>query len=171
VELTYRWATYSHHNKPKSWIIARYFGQFDLGRQDRWVFGDHASGTYLQKFSWTRIVRHQMVRGTSSPDDPALGGYWTERRGKGPPPPIGRADLRLLRKQNGRCPSCKEFLLHADHQPRSPRAWEQWLAVTRKAMTKHHIVAPGKPGTPDAIRLIHTRCWRRADADSVQPFF
>lgn len=165
-KLTYRWATYSHRNKPKSWIIARYFGQFDLARQDRWVFGDHASGTYLQKFSWTRIVRHQMVRGTSSPDDPALDGYWTERRGKGPPPPIGRADLRLLKMQDGRCPICKEFLLHVDHQPRSPREWEQWLVVTRKAMTKQHIIARGQPGTPDAIRLTHTRCRRRPGADS-----
>ena len=167
-KLTYRWATYSHHNKPKSWIIARYFGQFDKARQDRWVFGDHDSGAYLPKFSWIKIVRHQMVPGTSSPDDPALGGYWAERRGKGPPPPIGRADLRLLKTQDGRCPICKEFLLHADHQPRSPREWEQWLAVTRKATTKQHIIARGQPGIPDAVRLTHTRCRRRPGADSDQ---
>jgi RNA-directed DNA polymerase len=168
--LTYKWATYSHQNKPKSWIISRYYGQFDKARQDRWVFGDHASGTYLQKFFWTKIVRHQMVRGTSSPDDPALGGYWTERRQKGPPPPIGRADLRLLKTQDGRCPICTEFLLYADREPQSPREWEAWLAVTRKAMTKQHIIARGKPGAPDEVRLTHTHCRHRVDDAGSQHF-
>jgi RNA-directed DNA polymerase len=164
--LTYKWATYSHQNKPKSWIIARYYGQFDPARQDRWVFGDHASGTYLQKFFWTKIVRHQMVRGTSSPDDPALGDYWTKRRQKGPPPPIGRPSLRLLKAQDGRCPICKELLLYADREPQSPREWEAWLAVTRKAMARHRIAATGTPGTPDEIRLTHTHCRQRVEAGS-----
>jgi RNA-directed DNA polymerase len=36
------------------------------------VFGDRISGAYLLKFSWTKIVRHQLVKGRASPDDPAL---------------------------------------------------------------------------------------------------
>jgi RNA-directed DNA polymerase len=165
-KLTYKWAKYGHPNKPRSWIIARYFGRFNPSRQDQWVFGDRASGAYLLKFSWTSIVRHQMVRGTSSPDDPALADYWTERRSKGPPPPLGRADLRRLQAQNGRCPLCGGFLLHADHEPQSPREWEQWLTVTRKAMTKQHIVEHGTPGRPDETRLTHAHCRRRHHADS-----
>ena len=27
---------------------------------------------YLAKFAWTPIVRHQVVKGSASPDDPAL---------------------------------------------------------------------------------------------------
>lgn len=164
-KLTYKWAKYGHPNKSRSWIISRYFGRFNPTRQDQWVFGDRASGAYLLKFSWTNIVRHQMVRGTSSPDDPALTDYWTERRSKGPPPPLGRADLRRLQAQNGRCPLCGGFLLHADHAPQSPREWEQWLAVTRTAMTKHHIVEHNTPGRSDETRLTHAHCRRRHLAD------
>ena len=40
------------------------------------MLGDRDSGVYLQKFSWTRIVRHQLVSGGSSPDDPTLADYW-----------------------------------------------------------------------------------------------
>ena len=61
-QLTYKWATFSHTNKPTSWVIARYFGRFNRSRQDRWVFGDRASGAYLHRFAWTGIVRHQIVR-------------------------------------------------------------------------------------------------------------
>jgi hypothetical protein len=46
------------------------------------VFGDRASGAYLHRFAWTNIVRHQIVTGRSSPDDPALTEYWAARRRK-----------------------------------------------------------------------------------------
>src|SRR5664279_4928458 len=46
-KLTYKWANYSHQNKPKTWIIHRYYGQFNPARLDRWVFGDRDSGAYL----------------------------------------------------------------------------------------------------------------------------
>src|SRR5208282_4871246 len=39
-KLTYKWACWSHPNKPKCWIIGRYFGKFNKFRNDRWVFGD-----------------------------------------------------------------------------------------------------------------------------------
>ena len=32
-KLTYKWATYSHSNKPKFWVTARYFGKFNRTRQ------------------------------------------------------------------------------------------------------------------------------------------
>ena len=84
-KLTYKWAKHSHPNKPVRWIVRRYFGMFCKSRQDQWVFGDRASGAYLLRFAWTNIVRHQMVRGTSSTDDPALASYWAARRRKGIP--------------------------------------------------------------------------------------
>ena len=79
-KLTYKWAKYSHSNKSKHWVVNRYFGSFNRSRRDRWVFGDRNSGAYLLKFAWTKIVRHQMVPGTASPDDPALAEYWARRR-------------------------------------------------------------------------------------------
>ena len=83
-KLTYKWAKHSHHNKPKTWVVARYFGKFNKFRNDRWVFGDprrnDAVTSLPVKFSWTDIVRHQMVNGAASPDDPALTDYWAKRR-------------------------------------------------------------------------------------------
>ncbi|TVT21681.1 group II intron reverse transcriptase/maturase [Amycolatopsis acidiphila] len=100
--LAYKWAKHSHPNKPKHWISDKYFGRFNKARQDRWVFGDRDSGAYLLKFSWTKIARHQLVKGRASPDDPALASYWAQRRRKGPPPPVDRMTMRLLQAQQGR---------------------------------------------------------------------
>jgi RNA-directed DNA polymerase len=81
-KLTYKWACWSHPNKPRHWIIGRYFGKFSKFRNDQWVFGDKDTGAYLPKPSWTDIVRHTLVKGGASPDDPALAGYWAQRRQK-----------------------------------------------------------------------------------------
>ena len=161
-KLTYKWARHSHPNKPTRWVIHRYFGKFNKSRQDQWVFGDRDSGAYLLRFSWTKIVRHQMVRGTSSPDDPALTSYWAARRHRGIPRPMDIASLRLLEAQHGRCPLCRELLLDADRPPQSPREWEQWLTVTRKAMI-HNALVLRADGTPDkaALRLLHAHCHRQ----------
>jgi len=78
--LCYKWATFRHASKPKKWIVARYFGKYNKFRNDHWVFGDAASGAYLAKPSWTGIVRHTIVKGAASPDDPALAEYWATRR-------------------------------------------------------------------------------------------
>src|SRR5674476_290571 len=75
-KLTYKWAKHNHPNKSKHWIVSRYLGEFNRFRRDRWVFGDRDSGAYRTKFAWTNIVRHRMVKGGSSPDDPGLAQYW-----------------------------------------------------------------------------------------------
>jgi RNA-directed DNA polymerase len=169
-KLTYKWARHSHPNKPTRWIIHRYFGKFCKSRQDRWVFGDRGSGAYLRRFAWTKIVRHQMVRGTSSPDDPALTGYWADRRHRGIPRPMDITSLRLLEAQHGQCPLCGELLLDADRPPQSPREWEQWLTVTRKAMIRNAIVLRAD-GTPDeaTLRLLHAHCHRQYIRSSKSP--
>ena len=74
-KLAYKWACWSHRNKPRRWIVDRYFGKFDRFRNDRWVFGDRDTGAYLPKPAWTDIVRHTLVKGGSSPDDPARAGH------------------------------------------------------------------------------------------------
>jgi RNA-directed DNA polymerase len=173
-KLTYKWAKHSHPNKPTRWIVRRYYGMFNKSRQDRWVFGDRDSGAYLHRFAWTRIVRHPMVRGTSSPDDPALAEYWAARRRRGIPRPIDAATLRLLQTQHGRCPCCGQLLLDADRPPQSPREWEQWLTAIRKAITKNAIATPAG-STPDEgrLRLLHAHCYRRSagkrTAQQLQP--
>ena len=161
-KLTYKWATWRHNNKPKPWIVDRYFGKHNKFRNDRWVFGDPDNNAYLVKFSWTDIVRHVMVTGAASPDDPALTDYWAKRRGK-VKPPLDNYTLRLLTRQDARCPLCGDHLLAADQPPQSPHDWEQWwLKVTRKAIAADYLVHHGRPGRPDndQTRLVHASCHR-----------
>jgi RNA-directed DNA polymerase len=162
--LTYKWARFSHANKSASWVIARYFDKFNKARQDRWVFGDRHSGSYMHRFAWTSIVRHQLVKQGTSPDDPALAEYWAERRRK-PVLPINNTSLRLLKAQNGCCPVCKTLLFV--EQPQTPNDWEAWLTSTRTTVM---IVKP-VTGTPDTAdhRLIHAKCNGPALLPAYQP--
>jgi RNA-directed DNA polymerase len=165
--LTYKWAKFSHANKSTSWVTARYFGRFNKARQDRWVFGHRASGAYMHKFAWTKIVRHRIVRSGASPDDPALADYWAWRRKE--PLPINATSRRLLKAQEGRCPICRGDPLATDHRPQSPREWEQWLTITR---TTTMIVAM-RDGTTDETepRLIHAHCRDRGNGPALLPAY
>ena len=160
-QLTYRWARRRHPNKGKRWVVARYFAAFHPTRKDRWVFGDRDTGHFLVKFSWTPIVRHVMVKGGASVDDPALSDYWDRRRRRNPPP-LGSFLLPLLRRQQGRCLRCGGLLLQADHAPGSPQEWEQWFITIRKAIRRSAITDGPHPDRPDetARCLIHTHCAR-----------
>ncbi len=169
-KLAWKWARFSHPGKPRRWIITRYFGMFNPARQDKWVFGSRETGYYLRKFAWTKIVRHRMAAGRASPDDPALTGYWQQRRRRDRLP-VDPATWHLLRRQRGRCPLCRGLLLHADHQPQSPEEWQQWHTTTRKAIRKDAIASVMDLGTPDeraAHHLIHAHCQRRI-GDGTSP--
>jgi RNA-directed DNA polymerase len=164
-QLTYKRALISHRNQSRPWVFARYFGKFNRSRQDRWVFGDRTSGVYLHRFSWTGIVRHQIVCGTASPDDPALRDYWATRR-RTAPLPINNTSLRLYRAQTGRCPICKTALLGVDQQPPSPKDWERWLATARDTIT---IVTTDTAPDEAEHRLIHAHCQRGKARNSARP--
>jgi len=118
--LTFRWARRTHPNKSKKWIVRRYFGRFNRFRNDRWVFGardqvlnDHGGIAYLTKFSWTKIVRHRLVAGGASKDDPDLTQYWAARRRK-VLAPLDSYNLRLHAEQDGHCPLCGDHILTPD---------------------------------------------------------
>jgi RNA-directed DNA polymerase len=165
-KLTWKWATWRHNNKPKRRIAGRYFGKFNTFRNARWVFGDRDSGACLVKFSWTNIERHLPVTGAASPDDPALARYRAERRRKARPP-LDRYTLRLLTRQDGRCPICGDHLLSPDQPPQSPQQWEQWwLQVTRRAIAASYLTHHGRPGPAggDQTRLVHASCQRALHA-------
>jgi RNA-directed DNA polymerase len=162
-KLAYKWACWSHPNKPKRWIVQRYFGKFNKFRNDRWVFGDRDTGAYLPKPAWTNIVRHTLVKGGASPDDPGLAEYWAQRRRK-VKPPLDAYTVRLLSKQDGRCTLCGENLLTPDQPPQSPEGWEWWLLwVTKKAIKVDHLVhhtASGTSPRDDRTHLVHANCSR-----------
>src|SRR6266851_3828832 len=161
-KLTYKWACWSHPDKPRHWIIGRYFGKFSKFRNDRWVFGDKDTGAYLPKPSWTDIVRHTLVKGGASPDDPALAGYWAQRRQK-VKPPLDSYTVRLLSRQDGRCSLCGENLLTPDQPPQSPQGWEHWfLGVVKKAIKADYLVHHDTPSAARSNRthLVHATCHR-----------
>jgi RNA-directed DNA polymerase len=165
-KLIYKWACRSHRNKSGRWVFNRYFDAFNKSRRARWVFGDRDSGAYLLKHAWTNIVRHQMVPGTASPDDPSLADYWARRRQRHLPPFDG-VTVRLLKAQRGRCPVCGGLLLLADREPQDLPQWEQWLKVVRKALRRQAVTTQEDPGTTDetvTIRLIHAHCGPRHNA-------
>ncbi len=155
-QLTYKWASYSHPNKPKRWVVARYFGMFNHSRRDRWVFGDRESGAYLPKFAWTRIVRHQLVKGTSSPDDPALADYWADDDARTPPPTAGKTTCgsykpRMAAARSAGTGSCRR------------RPATKPTRVGALAGNQPHDDRPrrrAEDGTPDEQepRLIHAHC-------------
>ena len=161
-KLTYKWACWSHSSKPKGWIIGRYFRKFEKFRNDRWVFGDKDTGAYLPRLAWTDIVRHTLVKGGASPDDPALAGYWAQRRQK-VKPPLDSYTVRLLSRQDGRCSLCGENLLTPDQIPQSPQGWEHWfLRVTKKAIEADYLVHHDTPSAARSNRthLVHATCHR-----------
>ena len=163
---TWKWATYSHPNKPKPWVFARYYGKFHKSRQDRWVFGDRHSGAYMTKFAWTRILRHWTVKHRASPDDPTLADYWAWRRRKALLP-INKTTQELNNSQDGRCAICKGAMFPVENQPQTPREWEKWLA-TRTTI----ITTATRPGSTEAAgtRLIHAECRRGLGPELRDPY-
>jgi RNA-directed DNA polymerase len=164
----FRWATRRHPNKSKKWISNRYFGAFNSARQAQWVFGDRTTGRYLTKLAWTPIVRHVMVNGNASPDDPALADYWALRRRKHKPP-FSDGRVRMMQRQRGKCPLCGEYLLYADTEPQHPDDWTVWLTGIRKAIRYQAIEILAETTTRASDRkvprsqLIHTHCAKRLE--------
>jgi RNA-directed DNA polymerase len=111
--------------------------------------GDKGTGSYLLKLSWTPIRRHVLVKGSASPDDPDLRGYWTERErrkldeGLLPPRLMG-----LARAQRGRCSHCGASLFNGE------------------ALHRHHLLPKGEGGTDERsnLRLLHLYCHQQIHA-------
>jgi RNA-directed DNA polymerase len=166
-KLTYKWARYSHPNKPARWVTSRYYGKFCPSRDAMWVFGDRETGGYLLRHSWTSIRRHVMVKGQSSPDDPDLAGYWENRRRRNGLP-LDSGTLGLLGRQESRCPHCGSLLIDASHLPSSPEDWENWWhGVTRQHIPREAIAGttPTPPqGSGTILALMHASCHHTAKA-------
>jgi len=119
-----RYAKYTHPTKGWLWRFERYWGRLNKEREDNWVFGDKQTGGYLLKFSWFEIVRHPLVRGTASPDDPSLREYWWERR-KVNAKHLLPSDRKLGEAQGWVCRVCGMPLMNGEELHRhhkNPRA-------------------------------------------------
>ena len=133
------WAKRRHPKKGRRWVKARYF------RSDGyWTF--HAEKAELVKPDTTPITRFVKVIGRSSPYDPALRGYWTERKKR----QVGRETyakqrLMLLQRQEYRCALC----------------YIQF--VPGEAIETDHIIPTSQGGSDDRSnkRLVHPWCHRQ----------
>jgi len=141
-----RYVKHTHPNKSQDWRVKRYFGQLDSDREDCWVFGDtrpdkNGRHRHLIKFSWRKIVRHILVKGTHSPDDPDLREYWSERR-KININHLSASDVDLANDQDWVCPICGVELINGEE------------------LHRHHIVARSEGGSdaPANRVLVHLYC-------------
>jgi RNA-directed DNA polymerase len=166
----YKWARFRHPNKPRKWVTSRYFGAFHPVRRARWIFGDRDTGRYLTKLDWTPIVRHVMVTGNASPDDPDLADYWAQRRKK-KNPPVSAGYLKMMRDQHWKCPLCGGYLLHADHEPQHPDEWEKWYTAINRAVRARAVslagTGAGTDRTPPQQQLVHAHCEKRLATGAI----
>ncbi|HAX74941.1 MAG TPA: group II intron reverse transcriptase/maturase [Cyanobacteria bacterium UBA11372] len=136
-----RYANRMHPGKSTDWKRRKYWGRFNLDRDDKYVFGDKKSGSHLLKFKWFKIDRHPMVKGTSSPDDPSLREYWLKRN-EAKAKEYTPSYQKLAKKQGFVCPRCGESLFNGEE------------------IHKHHRV-PLSRGGKDAysnLELLHLYC-------------
>ena len=133
------WAKRRHPKKGRRWVKARYFKS-----DGYWTF--HAEKAELVKPDTTPITRFVKVIGRSSPYDPALRGYWTERKKR----QVGRETyakqrLMLLQRQEYRCALC-----HIQFVP-------------GEAIETDHIIPTSQGGSDDRSnkRLVHPWCHRQ----------
>jgi RNA-directed DNA polymerase len=136
-----RFARHTHPEKSWKWMCKRYWGKLNDKRDDNWVFGDKQSGKYLLKFGWFKIVRHELVRGASSPDDPELRDYWWERQ-KVNANHLSAGDIDMANDQGWVCRLCGMDLINGEE------------------LHRHHTI-PRARGGSDARRnreLVHLFC-------------
>jgi RNA-directed DNA polymerase len=135
------YAKRTHPNKSHKWLKERYFGKLNPKRDNHWVFGDKSSGRYLLRFSWFEIERHVLVRGTASPDDPNLRGYWQARE-QTKAKNLGQNQRKLAKGQNHRCSLCQASLFNGEE------------------LHQHHLKPKSQGGTDELSNqvLVHLYC-------------
>lgn len=120
VQMLWRWAKRRHPSKGLGWVKARYFKQ--VGNQS-WRFAAETEDrrgskarVILYQMTDTPIIRHVMVRGGNSPDDPALGQYWAERHRRQGQVSYGKArgTQVIAARQGWQCPVCRTPLFKGE---------------------------------------------------------
>jgi RNA-directed DNA polymerase len=168
----FRWVKRRHPKKSTAWLRNNYFGAFHPHRRDNWVFGDKETGAYLVKLSWTHIVRHTVVTGAASPDDPSLVDYWAERRNKRKHPEAhGPKVVGMAARQKGLCPLCgTDLIAGAGYEPESVREWADWFHANFRRLHKHHLTYRSRGGSDQAnnLVLIHSDCHRKHHASDYK---
>lgn len=139
----FNWCRRRHPGKGKRWVVDKYFKTL---RGQKWYFASTLKNRRgrntiysLMKLATIPIERHVKVKGTASPDDPALKEYWHNRQtrqGK-----IywnkGSKHYQVAEAQNWRCTVCGEHLLNGEQ------------------LQTHHIIKVTDGGSDRADNLLH----------------
>ncbi len=129
-----RWAFQRHPNKPKQWVINKYWG---TRGGNNWSF--QTENAWLMRHSEVSINRHVKVSGNSSPFDGNLL-YWSQRLSKYPQMPPQKA--KLLKRQQGKCNHCGLYFRDGD------------------ILEVHHIQPQHRGGNHqlENLELLHLHC-------------
>lgn len=149
---TARYVNRMHPKKPRYWKKSRYWGRLNLEREDKWVFGNKHSGTYLLKFSWFSIERHTLIQGNSSPDDPNLREYW-EKRNQAKAQGLKPSYQKIAKRQEWLCPTCDVSLFNGEE------------------IHRHHKIPKGEGGkdTYSNLQLVHLYCHQQIHSTRGKP--
>jgi len=132
-----RYAKFTHPQKSQAWRYRRYWGRLDPKSESRWVFGDKHTGKFLVRLTSYNIVKHALVKGTASPDDPSLRDYWWARQKlnchKWSP-----GDWRMVERQDYDCPICRQPLVNGEDLHR--HHWRQKCEGGTDALENRAIV-------------------------------
>ena len=116
----WRWCKRRHPKKGKRWIYDKYFRTI---KGVKWIFSCETKGRKDKKSLLTLfdiakhpIIRHIKVKGTASPYDAELKGYWEDRSKK-----LGKTRwakgskyYQVAENQNWKCPTCRNILLNGE---------------------------------------------------------
>jgi len=146
-----RYINRCHPKKSNKWKEDKYFGTFNLRKRDgkkrknKWVFGNKENGNHMLKFTWFKIERHTIIKGSSSPDDPSLKDYWEKRTRKKDRTEAEKMNKRLqkvAKNQGYKCPLCRDSIFNEE------------------IAHLHHIIPKCKGGKDDIKNLVflHQSC-------------
>ncbi len=119
-EALWLWAKRRHPNKGRKWIMGKYFTETP---GSKWVFSARIQGRrgepqtlYLYQISKKPITRHIKVKGTASPDDPALVNYWEKRNTHWGKSYWEKHSIyyKVAQQQKWICPVCLEHLFNGE---------------------------------------------------------
>ena len=137
------WCKRRHPKKGKRWIYDKYFRTI---KGVKWIFSCETEGrdgkkSFLTLFDIAKhpIIRHIKIKGTASPYDAELKGYWEQRSKK-----LGKTRwakgskyYQVAENPKWKCPTCGNILLNGEE------------------IETHHIVPVKDGGLGDTKNLIH----------------
>ena len=144
----YRWALRRHPNKPKGWIMNKYF-QRTSERKSHFV--DRETNTKLPTLGKIPIKRFVKVNNDYRvyDRDPKTIEYWAKREYLNAFSQIESVRKgRLFKRQRGECPHCKGVITRDD--------------IHEQGTHVHHVIPKSEDGTESYsnLRLVHTECHR-----------